>query len=176
MEGSKNCFHFLPTNAVHLFWYNSYRALTLRTCNLRKKNPCFCKDYISTVHLMRTFLLLIEQFYRWLLPRTSYVASLVLYGKYNFCSFIFSQTRHIAEHNALMLIKVSILLPKFGFGSYGTHPIPTLIVLNMHYSYRENKLHKVLMKNFLKNISSNHTFANSWFFKLKFLPDATYWK
>ena len=29
------------------------------------------------------------------------------------------------------------------------------------------------MKNFLKNISSNHTFANSWFFKLKFLPDAT---
>ena len=71
-----------------------------------------------------------------------------------------------------MLIKVSILLPKFGFGSYGTHPIPTLIVLNMHYSYRENKLHKVLMKNFLKNISSNHTFANSWFFKLNFLPDA----
>ena len=84
-----------------------------------------------------------------------------------------SQTRHIAEHNALMLIKVSILLPKFGFGSYGTHPIPTLIVLNMHYSYRENKLHKVLMKNFLKNISSNHTYADSWFFKLKVLPDAT---
>ena len=86
---------------------------------------------------------------------------------------MFSQTRHIAAHNAHMPIKVSILLRKFGFGSYGTHPIPTLIVLNMHYSYRENKLHKVLMKNFLKNISSNHTFANSWFFKLKFLPDAT---